>query len=63
MSLLKKIGAILKSAIQQPRTNKFYKEQPVGAGYYSLRENISKSGVRYTKLVKRDRSREKRLNF
>lgn len=35
---------------------------PVGAGYYGTVENISAGGVKYTKLVKRDRSRELKKN-
>ena len=31
-------------------------EKKVGGGFYALRQNTSKSGVVYTKLVKADRS-------
>jgi len=37
---------------------KMYSETPVGAGYYALRENTSKCGKKYTKLVKANRSPE-----
>ena len=38
-------------------TNRYAgRETPVGAGYYAFRENTSRSGRKYTKLVKGDRS-------
>ena len=30
---------------------------PVGAGYWGFKRNISKAGIAYTQLVKRDQSR------
>lgn len=35
-----------------------HQEYPIGAGFYAFRTNESASGRQYTKLVKRDRSRE-----
>jgi len=40
-----------------------YVETPVGAGYYALRHTTAKSGIKYTKLVKADRSPGPKYTF
>lgn len=56
MSFFSKIMGILNDGIPKQSFRAGTNNEPVGAGFYAKQHNISRAGISYTKLVKRDKS-------